>query len=320
MAMAVVLKASLADTTNGTSYAFGAFTPSANTVLVAAVVSIAGDGVTLPTLSDSEGAWTRHSYNYPGAPASRPITLFWRKVGASPVSITPTFDSTGDSLNGAMGAIWQFTPDTVVSGIPIRQTAFPSPESAGANAVCTFASALDTANGYGMISYCDNSPYAMDSAPTGWTQDVDTGIASPSVGLWAGHRAGGETGTTITATDAATNVGRGSLAFEVYNAEPPVASHLASFRQLGVRYLVAPQTYRGGFSVAQSPTGLSISFATVLQTMNSLSRFDFFRRTFRPYRAFHGLKALGKAPIGSSLAPLVGTGTWIDIARRIDRR
>lgn len=232
MAMAVAYKVHSADTTNGTSYAFSSFTPAANSILVAGIISIASDGVTMPTMSDAEGAWTRFGSTY-NATTARLFTWFWRKVDATPVAITPTFDSTGDSLNGILGVIWEFIPDVVVAGSPVRQTAYTT-EANVANAVITFGSALQTANGYAMMGYSDNNPYAMDAPPTGWTQDVDTGMTTPTIGLWGGHRAGGETGTTITATDAA--ITRSTIGIEIFNNEPPAS---------GERQIIARGVARG---------------------------------------------------------------------------
>src|SRR5690348_7702410 len=176
MALTITYRGTIADTTNGTSYAFPAFTPSANSVLVVLSIHFASDGSTQPTMSDSEGAWTRHSTTFSN---SKAYVCWWRKVGASPVSITPTIDSTGDSLNGLMAACFNVVPTVVTTGSPIRQTAFAA-EVNNANPAIVFASALQTANGYGMVCFSDNNPYAMDAAPTGWTQDADTGFASPT--------------------------------------------------------------------------------------------------------------------------------------------
>ena len=222
MAMAVSEVAELATTTDvTTTVALGTFTPSASSILVAYCRFAGSDLSTVGTLSDSEGAWTeiRHEFG----DTNKAWYLFYRKVDATPVSITPTFDNGGDTLSNAEALIYQFVPDVVVAGNPIRQTVY-SAWASSTNPSIVFASALQTANGYIMVSANGVNPYAMDSPPSSWTQTCDTGITEGNSGLWGAFRAGGETGTTITATNATSTFWQ-AYGVEVYNDEPPVDTY-----------------------------------------------------------------------------------------------
>jgi hypothetical protein len=206
-------------TTDTNTLATAAFTPTANTILVAAVFARLSVNLT-PTMADSEGSWTREysaTYALPDA-LVHSLHLFWRKVGGSPVSITPTFDCTGDDFTAASISVFQITPDVVVAGNPIRQVTSNSVNT-GTDPNVTFSSALQAANGY--VAGIGSSLAAPGiTAPSGWTETGEVSVASPNHTAWGGYRAGGETGTTITAT-AASSIW-GMVAAEILNDEPAI--------------------------------------------------------------------------------------------------
>lgn len=207
-------------TTDGTSFATAAYTPSANSIQVF-IVFAKGAPVPTPTLTDTEGAWTRKYVATPWPEgASHGAFMFYRKVGASPVSITPTFDCTGDDFSSCAIVTFEVIPDTVVTGDPIRQVAFGTDVSASVvEPNVTFASALVTTNGY-VAAVCNatNSTNQF-TEPSGWTETRELGVGTNNTGAAGYFRAGGETGTTYSITGATSSWAM--LAVEILNDEPP---------------------------------------------------------------------------------------------------
>lgn len=221
MAVAISEVAEVITTSNTDTITAGAFTPTANSILVALVSGKAT--VVAPTMSDSEGSWTLKgsAYAWPSGDDSHRTAVFWRKVGGSPISITPAAVFSGDDFSAAGLFIFEVIPDTVVSGDPIRQVAFnATPISAVADPNVTFLSALQTANGYVAHIMTGTQSSTAITAPSGWTETGEQGVSAPGTGSWGGFRAGGETGTTITATMAAAIWVM--VAVEIYNSEPAV--------------------------------------------------------------------------------------------------
>lgn len=209
----------VATTTNTDTLATAAFTPAANSVLVA-IVHALDSVLPTPTFTDSEGAWTLKTvFNWPTGDLAHCSYVFWRKVGGSPVSIQPTFDCTGDPFIGCAIHPFQAIPDVLVAGDPIRQVAVnDSALTPSANPSVTFASALKTANGY--VASMSREAVGV-TPPTSWTETAEHTITAPGQCFWGAYRAGGETGTTITATAAAEHWAM--LAVEVYNDQPRAA-------------------------------------------------------------------------------------------------
>jgi hypothetical protein len=233
MAVAVSEVAELNSTSNATSYAVSAFTPAGNTILVAIVAAKACVTLT-PTMTDSEGTWTRELSDL-WNDDSHGMHVFWRKVDGTPVSITPTFDSAGDAASNCGIFIFQVTPDVVASGNPIRQVvinAIANSSSPTADPNVTFSSAPLTANGMVAAIMTNQNSSAHVTTPSGWTETGESGQANFDTG-WSGHlRAGGETSTTITAT--ATSSLWVMAAVEVWNDEPPASSDDEASTQRGL--------------------------------------------------------------------------------------
>lgn len=209
-------------TTDTTTLATASYTPTANSIQVF-IVFAKGSVDAAPTLSDAEiGNWTLKyvSALWPDG-SSHGAYVFYRKVGGSPVAITPTFTTT-DSWSGCGIVTFEIVPDVVVSGDPIRQVAFRTDVQANgssANPGVTFASAVLTDNGYVMgISNNQNSTTQF-TAPSGWTETRELGVAANNTGQGGFYRAGGETGTTFNVTLGQTTFA--ALGVEIWNDEPP---------------------------------------------------------------------------------------------------
>lgn len=229
MAITITKRAELADTTNDTAYAVSAYTPGADTIQIAHVFMTASDGSTVGTMGDIEGAWTRKHIEFTN-PVGRAHYIFWRKVDATPVSITPSFSGGADQGSGCGILILEYDPDTMPSGDPIRQVKY-STGTATTSLAFAFDSAVLTGNGYSILARTGTNPAAC-TEPTSWTEQFDSGFASPTTGVYGCSRAGGETGTSFTVTAGASTDYEG-LAVEVWNEEPPAGSDTYSGRGIG---------------------------------------------------------------------------------------
>lgn len=196
--------AEYSNTSNATSYALGAFTPTANSFLVCMVFCTGT--VAAGSMSGGGLTWTRQQsilYN-----AVDTAYLFTAPVGSSPVSTTPTFSCTGDAGTGCVMMIFQFTGHNAAN--PIVQS--DAEARTGANPVITLPGNMVTTNGYAAGFGMPRNP-PTSTQPTNWSEIADTGYGSPTAGATGAYRAGGETGTTITFTSL--SAAYGILAIEV---------------------------------------------------------------------------------------------------------
>lgn len=184
-------------TANATSYAMGAFTPTANALLVVMVFAT-GTVAAAPTMSGGSLLWERigaaQLYN-----STDTAYCFIAQAPASPTSATITFDCTADAATGAMMHVFQITGHN--SFQPLKQIVTAT--GTGANPTFTVAAA-NTANGY-MGGFGINRAAPASTPPASWTETADTGYTSPAAGGTAAFRAGGETGTSFVFTTAAGN-------------------------------------------------------------------------------------------------------------------
>ena len=177
----------IASTSNATSYAMGAFTPSANSVLV--VMVFASGTVAAGSMTGGSLTWQKlgtQLYN-----TTDTAYLFWAAVGASPASTTITFSCTGDAATGAMLHVFQFTGVDTIN--PIRQWRVAA--GTAANPAWTLMMPMLTGSGYG-AGFGVNRSAPASTAPTSWTETADTGYSTPASGGTAAYRATGETASS----------------------------------------------------------------------------------------------------------------------------
>ena len=237
--------AEVADTSNATSYAFGAFTPTANSFLVvilAALSTVIDNGVSGGSL-----VWTRQY----SLITTNVIAIYTAPVGGSPGSTTITFDCTGDAAAGCSMTCHQFTGQNV--GNEVSQVA-SSTVGAGGTPTLVFGTALNTSNGYcAQLGNSDNPANVVH--PASWTESADTGFNSPTTGLEAAFRAGGESGTTITwggtTVSAARTVGIEVNAVGIGGGQPAIK------RVGGVQYAASPVS-RGSRMWRKATSGLLV--------------------------------------------------------------
>lgn len=201
--------AEIASTSNSATYAFAAFTPTANAVLVVMVFA-SGTVAAAPTITGTGLTWNRlgsnQLYN-----ATNTAYAFWAKTGAAPGSTTITFDCTGDNATGAVMGVFQFTDADVATAVSVKQFKFSA--TTAANPTITFDAAMGTLNGYAAAFGLPRNP-PTSAAPASWTETFDTGYGTPTSGGSGAYRAGGETGSTVTFTSA--SAAYGMVAVEVY--------------------------------------------------------------------------------------------------------
>lgn len=184
-------------TTNVTSYSTASSTPSANVLLVVIVFA---------TATVAEGSMTGFGLNWykltSNVISGSTLYVFWAKTGASPATDVITFDCTGDAATGCFIVSHEVSGNDQFARMPFRQFVFNA-NAASTNANGTFASALNTNNGY-IAAFAGSLGSGVSTAPTGWTQSSDGAIVNPTANFFSARRSTGETGSTITFTNPST--------------------------------------------------------------------------------------------------------------------
>ena len=138
--------------TNSTTYAFGAFTPSSDAVLVM-IAAVSGTAQATATVTGGL-TWKQKCttvYN-----TTSKLYVLWAYTGSSPGSLTFTFNVASDAGTGAVIGMFQFTGVQLGSSDPIRQCATNA--TTAANPVATFASSMNTNDGYAAAFGVPRSP------------------------------------------------------------------------------------------------------------------------------------------------------------------
>lgn len=199
--MAIAISEAVAKVTsnaNASTYAWGAFTPANDAILIAFVFAT-GTTTAVPTITGGQ-QWVfvgRQAYNS----VDSAYMLWTRTPSTGNGSTTFTFDCTGDAATGAIMFMYSVTgcDNTAIS--PIRQ-ALSAAATATTNPTVSGLTAIVTTNA--AISACaiDRQVIAA-TAPSGWTADNEsTGMTTPVNGASASYRLSGETGTSIAWTAA----------------------------------------------------------------------------------------------------------------------
>jgi hypothetical protein len=195
-ATVTALAAGSADTANGTSYSGTAGTPSAGDLLIAFVN--ASGTVAAGTMT---GVWTWKKLTSATKASVDTLYIFYAEATAA-TSTTPVFDCTGDGATGACISVMRLTGLDGQAQPYIRQIATATASTA--NPSVTFGAAVLTGNL--VIGACSNSTNSavQFTAPASWTELHEVAHASPTQALETCYRLSGETGTTITWTNANT--------------------------------------------------------------------------------------------------------------------
>jgi len=221
----------LVTSANASSYALASFTPAQHSLLVA-VVHAPGSisGPWSMSGAGSTDGWVRRStstFNSISSP-SNAVMIFTAWQEATPVAMAPSFTCSGDPATGCLMALFQVTGGNIegaganaigaitrVGGVPAvnisdgaaNPLVYPGKVSNNSQ-----ASTTNTNNAYLIAIAAPRNPAAF-TAPSGWTEVMDAGIAGPTSGLWIGTRVGGEA----------------SDVFTVVGASAPYAAHFLEF-------------------------------------------------------------------------------------------
>lgn len=214
--MATVTNAvTTASTANVTTYASGAFTPTAGDLLLvfatvsgtaaAGSMTASANGITFTKVTDAAlGGGAHMLYCF----------VANQLVGASPVSMAVTMDVTGDAGTGCVIGVTKIAGMTNTGASAILQSARQQNISTGTPAP-VFASSCLTANAtLGAVAE-ESGPTSNSAVPPASTTELgDLGYATPAQSLEYWSRDSGFTGTTPTWTSVASAI-FGSIAVEM---------------------------------------------------------------------------------------------------------
>lgn len=184
-------------TSQASSYAGTAGTPAAGDLLICA--ALVSDSTATGTMSGTF-TWTKlTSFTKNGGLDT--LYVFYAYADTA-TSTTPTVDVTGDNGTGAILHCWRVTGAQGRIQPSIRQ--MKTATGTSANPAVTMDRAILTTNA--VISFAANGTNSTTqwTNPTGWIADVENAFNTPTNGMASSGRASGETGTTITWTNANT--------------------------------------------------------------------------------------------------------------------
>lgn len=184
--------AGLASTSQASTYSLGAFTPTAQSLLVV-FVYVTGSVAAAPTMTNTGTTltWTREARSAIGA---NMMVIFWARVPGTVSSSVITFDCTGDAGTGCRLTVLQFTGYDALTKNPIRQSKLSTATTTSTNPNITFNSALITTNGYG-AAWAAGLGANVSTPPGSWTEADDLAYTTPSTNMAGAYRAGGHTTT-----------------------------------------------------------------------------------------------------------------------------
>lgn len=224
MATLVRRDATVATTTDNTTFTSASFTPTAGDLLVVCI-RVTGTVGSNPVLVGSanalttNGDWYRPVNQFSNASAHKDIMFVANKlVGASPVAMTVTVTLTsGDTATSCIMGVIAITGMSRVGSDAVRQLiATDNSQTVGATpGSVTLPSAPLTTNPLigmvGIISTAGMTP------PTSWTELLDQNNATPTNGFEIVGRASGQTSATVTT---GSNMTVGAFAVVEFDASP----------------------------------------------------------------------------------------------------
>lgn len=188
--------ATTASTSNATSYAATAFTPTAGDLGVVMVVA-SGTVATHPTVTDSQNiGYTLVSTTLFAASANS-IYIFVANDTWAASSTTVTFKCPEDGATGTVIMIARVSGMTRLGGAAVKQTATTPNHATGSAPSTTFGASALTGNPTLTVVGNSTNPPALTN-PTSWTTQANSGYATPTTGGTYASRDSGFTGTAIT--------------------------------------------------------------------------------------------------------------------------
>lgn len=182
--------AAASDTTDGTSFALSAFTPTANSLLVLWVIATDTNATGSVSNTGPSMTWVNRG-TQTFASGAHKLYCFTAKVPSIVSSATITFDCTGDTATGAILMPQEVTGHNAFE--PIVQWA--SGEGNSSTPVVT-RSAADTNNAY-LWGIGNNTTRNCQTPSADWTATASVNYATPSLRGDAQYRVNGETSTSV---------------------------------------------------------------------------------------------------------------------------
>jgi hypothetical protein len=195
-AATVTHRVSTAVTTNATSYTSGAFTPAAND-LIGVFFTVTGQ-VNACTMTDTQSLGMTMVRRATQASSVDTAYLFVAKALAGAVSTTVTAVCTGGATpTGSVLQVFTVSGMTRLGSAAIKQVGHKDNQAAAGTPAITFANAVLTGNPVlGLVSNATN-PATM-TPPSTFTENNDTGYATPTTGAEYVSVNSGFTSTTVT--------------------------------------------------------------------------------------------------------------------------
>lgn len=236
MAIAFSATTNGSSTSNSASYAFTAFTPAVDDLIVVHV--IAGATAATPGLTDDQDGGTYYLATSQSIGGDLHCIFVREALVASAVSHALTFTCTGDNADGCAYAQIRFTGSLRAGADVVRQTGKDS-GAAGGTPAATAAAACLTSNAVSASVGNSTNPAGL-TPPGSFTERYDGGYNTPTTGLEAATRDSGHTSATVTwgSTSAST---WGALFVELDASAPSAIndSEIETFPGYGAR---APRT------------------------------------------------------------------------------
>lgn len=194
MAVAALAVGSANTTNNAASHTGTAGTPAAGDLLIACV-EVTGN----TAVGSMSGAWTwKFLTSFVKNSGADTVYIFYAAATAA-TSTTPVYTISGNSTGSAMSVLKVTGIDSVVQPY-VRQ--WKTAVASTANPAVTLDAAVLTGSGVIGIAMNTTNSAAQWTAPASWTEVHELAYTNPTTSLETCYRASGETGSTITWTNA----------------------------------------------------------------------------------------------------------------------
>lgn len=198
----------LVSTSNSATYAFTSFTPAVNSLIIitCGCKGTVYDGTeTIQNTSGTALTWNKESVSLFSGGAS--MYTFWAIAPSSTAASVYTLSTGGDASTGCIGYVYSvtgFDTDNPIRRIDVKGG------GTGSNANISLQGAMVTTNGYiasWWAGLSSSNPANVSTQPGSWTEIGDNGFGTPTTNGTSAFRNSGETGSSVTFTNASATYG-----------------------------------------------------------------------------------------------------------------
>lgn len=216
----------------GTSNRTVTIVPAANDLFIVFVV-VAANAQDAPTMTDDNGSGTYTRITTQAFASSVPtnyrLSAFVRTALVPNTTSTVITATTGSNTAGEL-ICYAISGMTKTGISALQQSAGQAAGGSGTTPAPAFASACDTTHlVLGAMANSSTSP--IETQPSGWSEEQDTGQSSPTTSIETVSNASGFTGTTVT-WGATSGTQFASIIVELDAANPP-ATPASRLRMVG---------------------------------------------------------------------------------------